>query len=394
MKYLLIILGGLLALVPGIARSQEADSYIARLTVTPNAFVAGSRVDIRTDMKEFSSFFYRGVFWEASLDGVNFQWIGDAQQIGGDSSLTYVFRFENIPSSTFFLRAGVVTESFVVSGRTSTEYTSASQINPLRQGDPGAIGFQVNTGAISEAIGPVTVNVFRTGGISGSVGVTYSLVNGTAQAGKDFVPASGTVNFADGESTKTFTIQITEDNLAEGDETFSIVLSQPTGGAALGQMPSLLVTIQDNDAGVPAVTITVGASPANGGTVTGGGQYPAGSSVTVAATASAGFIFAGWTENGVTASTAASYTFTANASRQIVARFIPAVGPRLGIPEFQPGGGVSFDLTGSAGQTYIIEKSTNLRDWTFLQNAAPGNGAIRVTDPAPTGQQMYYRART
>src|SRR5688572_24097172 len=138
MKYWSFLFAALLATANQEVLGQEADSYIAALTVTPNAFVAGSRVDIRTDMKEFSSFFYRGVFWQASLDGVNFQWIGDAQQVGGDSSLTYVFRFENIPSSTFFLRAGVVTESFVVSGRTTTEYTSAVQINPLTQGAPGA----------------------------------------------------------------------------------------------------------------------------------------------------------------------------------------------------------------------------------------------------------------
>ena len=229
------------------ATGQEADAYLNRIIVTPNAFVAGSSMEIRVDLKQFSSFLYRGIFWQVSFDGTRFQSIGDAQQVGGDFSLTYVFTFNNIPASPFLLRAGIVTESFVVPGSTTTDYTSAVRVDPLAQGQPGAIGFQVAVGAVSEAIGTATVQVSRTGGASGVVGVTYTLVNGTAVGGKDFVAASGTVNFKDGETTGTFAIQIMDDSLVEGDEAFSVVLSQPTGGATLGQIPVLEVTIQDND---------------------------------------------------------------------------------------------------------------------------------------------------
>ncbi|MBO4423536.1 MAG: InlB B-repeat-containing protein [Clostridia bacterium] len=57
------------------------------------------------------------------------------------------------------------------------------------------------------------------------------------------------------------------------------------------------------------------------GTVTGGGTFKEGSSVTVKATAEDGFHFVGWREKGATVSTDAEYTFTADADRVLVAIF-------------------------------------------------------------------------
>ena len=68
-------------------------------------------------------------------------------------------------------------------------------------------------------------------------------------------------------------------------------------------------------------TITVSANPSNGGTVTGGGTYQQGQSCTVSATAADGYTFSNWTENGNVVSTNASYTFTVNGNRTMVAYF-------------------------------------------------------------------------
>lgn len=56
--------------------------------------------------------------------------------------------------------------------------------------------------------------------------------------------------------------------------------------------------------------VTVSASPAAGGTVTGGGTYQQGQSCTLTATANTGYTFVRWTKNGTQVSTNASYTFT------------------------------------------------------------------------------------
>jgi uncharacterized repeat protein (TIGR02543 family) len=68
-------------------------------------------------------------------------------------------------------------------------------------------------------------------------------------------------------------------------------------------------------------TITVSASPRDGGTVTGGGSYQQGQSCTVSATPNTGYTFTNWTENGNVVSTNANYTFTVTGNRSLVANF-------------------------------------------------------------------------
>jgi hypothetical protein len=68
-------------------------------------------------------------------------------------------------------------------------------------------------------------------------------------------------------------------------------------------------------------TIAVSASPSAGGTVGGGGTFAAGSSRTVTATANAGYSFTNWTESGSVVSSSASYNFTLNSNRNLVANF-------------------------------------------------------------------------
>ncbi|MCI0534973.1 MAG: cohesin domain-containing protein, partial [Verrucomicrobiales bacterium] len=68
-------------------------------------------------------------------------------------------------------------------------------------------------------------------------------------------------------------------------------------------------------------TVTLSASPNTGGTPSGGGTFQVGSSVTVVAAPNAGYGFVNWTENGSAVSSSASYTFTLNGNRNLVANF-------------------------------------------------------------------------
>jgi hypothetical protein len=56
--------------------------------------------------------------------------------------------------------------------------------------------------------------------------------------------------------------------------------------------------------------LSVTASPATYGTVSGGGTFTEGSSRTVTATPNSSHTFVNWTQNGKVVSTSASYTFT------------------------------------------------------------------------------------
>ena len=64
-------------------------------------------------------------------------------------------------------------------------------------------------------------------------------------------------------------------------------------------------------------------SPANSGTVTGAGGYAQASGLTLVAAANAGYVFSNWTEGATIVSTSPSYTFAAEASRTLVANFVP-----------------------------------------------------------------------
>lgn len=67
--------------------------------------------------------------------------------------------------------------------------------------------------------------------------------------------------------------------------------------------------------------ITVTVNPANTGSVTGAGTYDVGDICTLTATPESGYRFVNWTENNEVVSTNATYQFTVNANRDLVANF-------------------------------------------------------------------------
>ncbi|WP_141698962.1 PKD domain-containing protein, partial [Candidatus Marithrix sp. Canyon 246] len=78
------------------------------------------------------------------------------------------------------------------------------------------------------------------------ISVEYASKNGSA-GNKDYTPVSGTLTWLDGDnSSKAFTVQINEDELSEGNESFSLILKNATGSAVAASSPILLQII-DND---------------------------------------------------------------------------------------------------------------------------------------------------
>jgi Calx-beta domain len=112
---------------------------------------------------------------------------------------------------------------------------------------PGVIQFSSTSYTVGEAARRVIVTVTRTGGTASGVGVTYTTSDGTATAGSDYAATSGILTFAANQTSKTFTIPVTNDTTVEGIETINLTLSNPTGGAALGAQNTAQVTISDND---------------------------------------------------------------------------------------------------------------------------------------------------
>ena len=112
--------------------------------------------------------------------------------------------------------------------------------------DAGTISFTLS---LSQAAGAAT-------------SVTWATVSGSATAGSDFVSAGGSVVFAPGETQQTVTVTLLDDQSYEGDESFTVLLSNPSGliisdGQAVG-------TILENDA-EPAPTIAISDASVNEG---------------------------------------------------------------------------------------------------------------------------------
>jgi hypothetical protein len=118
--------------------------------------------------------------------------------------------------------------------------------------NPGKLGFSLSAYNVNENVGSAIVAVSRTEGTTGTVNVNYATTNdGTATTGIDFTAASGTLTFLDGETTKTFTVSVNDDQNAEQTEWINLVLSNPIGGATLGANNSI-INITDDDSAASA----------------------------------------------------------------------------------------------------------------------------------------------
>lgn len=107
-----------------------------------------------------------------------------------------------------------------------------------------------NSYAIDEAGTNLVVSVYRTNANTGDISVSLTTSDITATAGSDYTAVGGSLNFTNGEAVKQVLVPINNDTLPEGNETFELELSAPSGGAQLVGITSAIATIIDNDAGV------------------------------------------------------------------------------------------------------------------------------------------------
>jgi hypothetical protein len=126
------------------------------------------------------------------------------------------------------------------------------------------------------------------------------------------------------------------------------------------------ITVTQNESHVAhftanTYTITVSANPSAGaGTVSGGGTYHHGDSVTVSAQALQGYRFMKWTENNSDVTDAgATYTFTAESNRTLVAQFLPEYAVTVSANP-SDGGSVSGNGTYVSGELVTVTASAEI----------------------------------
>ncbi len=129
---------------------------------------------------------------------------------------------------------------------------AAPQIGPngpaeltINDDDVSTFTFSVPAYSVHEddPAGHATITVNRAGATNIPASVNYSTSDGTATvAGSDYTAAAGTLNFAAGETTKTFDVAVSNDGAAEANETVNLNL---ISGATT--VDTSLLSIVDND---------------------------------------------------------------------------------------------------------------------------------------------------
>jgi uncharacterized protein YjiK len=85
--------------------------------------------------------------------------------------------------------------------------------------------------------------------------------------------------------------------------------------------PVYFTTTESDTTTTTTVTIMASANPANGGTVSGYGEFSIGDTCTLIATANTGYTFLNWKKDNVVVSDSTSYTFTVTGTAEYVANF-------------------------------------------------------------------------
>jgi hypothetical protein len=123
---------------------------------------------------------------------------------------------------------------------------------------PGRMRFSVASYSVLEsAVGGAQITLQREAGSSGPITVPLSGAAGTATSPDDFISFNSTIEFVDGETTKTLFVPIFNDVLDENDETVLLTLGQPGLGATLGTPAAATLTIVDDDPVVGGAAPTI-----------------------------------------------------------------------------------------------------------------------------------------
>jgi CSLREA domain-containing protein/uncharacterized repeat protein (TIGR01451 family) len=149
---------------------------------------------------------------------------------------------------------------------TNNSFTATTIVEPRSTFELEQARYEVREG---EAFAVLTVR--RTGGLSSSASVEFDTVNGTAGQRSigtgfsrivDFTTTSGELFFRGRQNVATIRVPIGDDGGLEPDESFRVVLSNPSAGTRLGAISSAEVIIHDND---PTISFIAGSSERNEG---------------------------------------------------------------------------------------------------------------------------------
>lgn len=347
----------------------------------------------------YSSYSYNGFVAKLNLDGEI------VTEFGEDGILNFGYTFNKVYKILFDNAGRIIAGGEEEAG--DDDFMQARVITTT----------EVSTHTITVSAAPTTGGTV-TGGGTYDQGTSATVI-ATANTGYTFVNWMENGNVISTSTSYTFTVNGNRNlmaNFSLNSHTITVSASPSTGGTVTGggnynfgasatvtatpnagytflnwtengtvvsMNSSYTFTVNDNRNFIAnfsqnAHTITVSASPATGGTVTGSGTFNYGTSITVTATPNADYSFVNWSENGTVVSTNSQFSFTVESDRNLVATFTESMSVTDWAPEnieFYPNPVRDF-LNIKSKKAVKSVSAFDLSGQRVLSSVKPENGRI------------------
>jgi DNA-binding beta-propeller fold protein YncE len=202
---------------------------------------------IKTGLTELPATVYYSTVDSTAAAGQNFTGVavGSVTFLPGETSKTFTISLLHTPgfcpNATF--NVSLTSASYAVLATTGTSAQVTLYSTPT---DIPMLQFSADTYVVKETDGHVRLTVNKIGATAFTASIHWRTSDASAQAGKNYTTASGTLTFAPGETSKIIDIDILDTPGYNPDAVFLVVLESPVN-AAWG-MPSVgIVKIENVD---------------------------------------------------------------------------------------------------------------------------------------------------
>ena len=159
-----------------------------------------------------------------------------------NTGFVYSRQFNTAGSYPYFcnVHLGLMRGNVIVEASASPTIQFSSASYSVGEGG-GAANIAISRGGATTSAATVDYATSDTAGLN-----NCSVVNGVASSRCDYPRSVGTLRFAAGETSKNISLPIVDDGYAEGNESLTIALSNPTGATLAGASTAPLA-INDNE---------------------------------------------------------------------------------------------------------------------------------------------------
>ena len=337
-------------------------------------------------------------------------WTENGNPVSTSASYSFtVSGNRNLVANFSLLSFNVTTASLPVIGGTTTgggSYTYGTQASVTATAASGYSFMNwTENGTVVSTSSPYTFTVNANHNLVANFEIIQVFTITTAANPSNAGTTSGGGNFTSGTQA---TVQATANfgyNFVNWTENGNVVSTSASYTFNVTGNRSLTANFE-----VQTFMISTTSYPGNGGSTSGDGVYPNGTSVTVVADANPGFSFIDWKENSSTVSTDSSYTFTASGNRYLIANFRqitsivasvnpPQAGQATGSGIYTTGQPVTVEALANTGWAFLYwtENGTvvaTTASYTFTAGAnrvlqAQMLSTVGMNDPTPGGIKIY-----